>query len=244
MHRLLLVLSLLFLLSCNKDGGSPTPGTGIGGSTARFTVSDNTLYIVGATSLQAFDITNSSNPIPGAKTTVGMGVETIFPYRDKLFVGTQTGMFIYDITQPARPKQVSVYTHIQSCDPVVAQGNYAYVTLRSGTNCRNRTNNSLDVVDFSDLNNLKQIGSYPMKNPHGLGVDGKLLFVGEGEYGLRILDVSNPAVVLPIQYIDSVKAYDVIPYQNRLIVTSPAGISQYSYATNQLTHLSTLPVQP
>lgn len=83
-----------------------------------------------------------------------------------------------------------------------------------------------------------------MKNPHGLGVDGKLLFVGEGDYGLRILDVSNPAVVLPIQYIDSVKAYDVIPYQNRLIVTSPAGISQYSYATNLLTHLSTLPVQP
>ena len=83
-----------------------------------------------------------------------------------------------------------------------------------------------------------------MRNPHGLGVDRNLLFVGEGEYGLRILDVSNPADVWPIQYIDSVKAYDIIPYQNRLIVTGPAGISQYSYATNQLIHLSTPPVQP
>jgi hypothetical protein len=244
MKHFFVFVILLAALSCQQNGSdSPSPGSGVGGSTARFTISGNTLYIVGATTLQAYDVTNSSDPRPGAKTTIGTGVETIFPYRNNLFIGTQTGMFIYDISQPASPKQVSTYTHIQSCDPVVAQGNYAYVTLRSGTNCRNQTANTLDVVDLSNLSNPKLLGSYPMKNPHGLGVDGNRLFVGEGDYGLRVLDISNPAAVQPVQYIDSVKAYDVIPYQKRLIVTGPAGIAQYDYA-DQLTHLSTIPAQP
>lgn len=242
------VLPLLCLLaSCAKDAGSdaPSPGSGIGGSTARFTLSGNTLYMVSNTALQAYDITSSSNPKTGSKTPLGFGVETIFPYKSNLFIGTQTGMHIYDITQPNSPKQVSLYTHIQSCDPVVAQGNYAYVTLRSGTNCRNLTANSLDVVDISNLGSPKLLKSYPMKNPHGLGVDGSLLFVGEGDYGLKVMDISNPADVREIQSFDTTKTYDVIPNQKRLIVTGPDGIYQYSYADlKQLKLLSKLPIQP
>ena len=243
----LLLLLLPSLLACAKDGGgdSPSPGAGTGGSTARFTISGNTLYMVNNTDLQTYDVSRSSGPKPGTKTTLGFGVETIFPYRSNLFIGTQTGMFIYDISRPNDPKRVSLYTHIQSCDPVVAQGNYAYVTLRSGTNCRNVATNSLDVVDISNLANPKLLKSYSMKNPHGLGVDGNLLFVGEGDYGLRVMDISDPLAVRQIQYFDSTRTYDVIPTKKRLIVTGPDGIYQYSYADlKQLTLLSKIPVQP
>ncbi len=237
---------LIGLGACSKDSSdAPSPGSGVGGSTARFTINGNTLYMVSNTTLQAYDITNSSDPKPGSKTTLGFGVETIFPYQTNLFIGTQTGMFIYDVSQPNSPKQVGIYTHIQSCDPVVAQDNYAYVTLRSGTTCRNTAVNNLDVIDISNLASPKLVRSYPMKNPHGLGVDGNLLFVGEGTYGLRVLDISKPADVREVQYIDSTRTFDVIPNKKRLIVTGPDGIYQYSYADlNRLTRLSKLPVQP
>lgn len=222
-----------------------SPGAGVGGSTARFTIGGNNLYTVSNTSLQAYDITTSNNPKKGATIPLGFGVETIFPYRTNLFIGTQTGMYIYDVTQPGAPKQVSLYTHIQSCDPVVAQGNYAYVTLRSGTPCRNVSLNTLDVVDISNLANPKLLRSYPMKNPHGLGVDDTFLFIGEGDYGLRVMDISNPLDIREVQYFDNVKTYDVIPTQKRLIVTGPDGIYQYGYADlKQLKLLSTIPIQP
>lgn len=246
-------LYLLILLSpmaaCNKSGGSdaPSPGSGIGGSTARFTVSGNALYTVSSTALQAYDISQSSDPKKGSKITLGFGIETIFPYENNLFIGTQTGMYIYDITQPGTPKSVGLYTHILSCDPVVAQGNYAFVTLRSGTNCRNQAvpTNSLDVIDISTIARPKLLKSYPMTNPRGLGADGSLLFVGEGDYGLRVMDISNPLDVRELQYFPETKTYDVIPTKKLLIVTGPAGIYQYSYADlKQLTLVSKIPVQP
>lgn len=244
---LLIVLSLL--MACNKSGSSdaPSPGAGIGGSTARFTVSGNTLYTVSSTALQSYDISTGSGPAKGSKTTLGFGVETIFPYGNNLFIGTRTGMHIYDITQPGAPKSVGLYTHILSCDPVVVQGNYAYVTLRTGTNCRNQpvTTNSLDVIDISTVATPKLLRSYPMTNPHGLGADGNLLFVGEGDYGLRVMDISDPLNVRELHYFQDTRTYDVIPNRKLLIVTGPDGLYQYSYADPKLlTLVSKIPVQP
>ena len=242
----LLVLGLV--AACQKGSNdSVSPGAGIGGSTARFTISGNTLYMVNSTSLQAYDVSTSSDPKKGSLTKLGFGVETIFPYQNNLFIGTQTGMYIYDIKQSNAPKYVSLYTHILSCDPVVVQGNYAYVTLRSGTTCRTTSTNAnrLEIIDISNLTNPKLLNSYSMTNPRGLGVDGSLLFVGEGDSGLRVMDISSPDIAKELQYFSDVKTYDVIPTQKRLIVTGPNGIYQYSYADmKELKLLSQIPVEP
>ena len=37
-----------------------------------------------------------------------------------------------------------------SCDPVVVQGDYAFVTLRGGTECQGFSN-QLDIIDISTL---------------------------------------------------------------------------------------------
>ncbi|WP_234733819.1 LVIVD repeat-containing protein [Tellurirhabdus bombi] len=234
------------LSSCSADFSSKdsvSPGTGTGGSMARFTVAGNTLYTVGHSSLQAYDISQTSNPKAGSKISLGFGVETIFPYQQNLFIGTQTGMYIFDITQPQSPQQLSFYDHFQSCDPVVAQGKYAYITLRSGTTCRNNNLNTLDVVDISNLTKPKLVKSYPMKNPHGLGIDGNLLFVCEGDHGLRILDVTDPTAIQEVQFITDIQTYDVIPSSKVLIVTGKSGIFQYSYANPlKLELLSSMPI--
>lgn len=245
----LYILSLLaVIMACqsSKDG-SISPGAGVGGSMARFTVAGDMLYTVNNTSLQLYSIANSANPVKGNNIGLGFGVETIFPYGQNLFIGTQTGVYIFDITQPASPKKLALYQHIMSCDPVVAQGNLAFSTLRSGTACRNGGTvgaNVLDVIDFTNPSAPKLLKSYPMQNPHGLGVDGNLLFVSEGDYGLKVLDITDPLNAKEIAWFKEIRTYDVIPNQKVLIVTGPDGLFQYSYANpKEITLLSKLPIE-
>ena len=227
------IFCFVLLVSCeSKSEAGLSSGSGTGGSMARFTVAGNQLYIVTNTSLKTYDIANSENPKTGQKTQLslsGNGAETIFPYKNHLFIGTQTGMYIFNVENPEQPRQVSFYQHVVSCDPVVVQGNYAYVTLRGGTTCRNSLANSLDVVDISNLSLPKLVKSYPMTGPYGLGVDGNRLFVCEGSGGLKVFDNSNPLDLKLIEEIKDVQTYDVIPKNKTLIVTGKDGIFQYSY---------------
>ncbi len=207
------------------------PSVGIGGSMARFTISQNHLYTVDNTSMRLFDIVRPEDPVPGSTVQVGWGIETIFPYKDKLFIGSQTGMFIYDVANPKQPARLSTFRHLQSCDPVVVDDNYAYITLRSGPTCRNTTLNQLDVVDIRDLQNPKLVKTYPMQNPHGLGKDGNTLFICDGTAGLKVY---NAADVLKIDQnkigSQAIHSYDVIPYGNLAIVTGEDGLYQYDYS--------------
>ena len=119
--------------------------------------------------LSSFDLTNPADPIFAGKTTVDWSAETLYPFKDKLFVGGTTGMFIFDIqSNPAVPQAVGQFTHIRSCDPVVTDGNYAYVTLSSGTPCMG-FDNELDIVDISNLAAASLKKTYPLTHPLGLG---------------------------------------------------------------------------
>ena len=100
---------------------------------ARFSIVNNYLYTVNNSQLTSFNITTANNPVKTATQTVGWNIETIYPFSNKLFIGSMTGMFIYDISNPATPVAQGQFTHVRSCDPVIADGNYAYVTLRGGT---------------------------------------------------------------------------------------------------------------
>jgi hypothetical protein len=208
--------------------------------------STNTLYLVSNTTLRAYDVTNSKNPTPAKELKIGFGIETIFPYRGNLFMGTQTGMLIYDATREGDPRYLSTYSHIVSCDPVVVQGTLAYVTLRSGTGCRNTVaSNVLEIIDVSNLTAPRVLKSISMINPRGLGVDGNRLFVCEGDSGLKMFDLTNPTDPQLLQYIKDVRSYDLIPSRDLLIVTGKDGIYQYSYADRkELKLLSKLTIEP
>jgi len=247
MKKLIYILTAVACLyACKGDdmkASNPDSGVGRGGSTARFTIVKDYLYIVDNQSLKVFRISAPDNPVYTKRVPLNTVVETIFPFQDHLLVGTQTGMFIFSISNPENPARVSVYSHVVSCDPVVADGNYAYVTLRSGTNC-NRGVNVLDVLDIKDMRSPQLVKSYPMQSPHGLGVDGNLLFVTEGNFGLKVFDKSNPNDLKLIKTFNDFTAFDVIPEANVLIVTGKQGIYQYSYnAQNELKLLSIIPIK-
>ncbi|MBO0950559.1 LVIVD repeat-containing protein [Fibrella forsythiae] len=227
--------------------GGTTNGTG--GSMARFTLYDKYLYAVSMSEMKLFNVQQPSKPAFSSTVNMGWGIETIFPYKDKLFIGSQTGMLIYDNVDPANPKRLSVFQHARVCDPVVVNDNTAYVTLRSGNACGGFTN-QLDVIDITNLTNPTLLKSYPMRNPYGLGVDFPNLFICEGAYGLKSFNVSDPMQVDKNlqQYLDDLQAYDVIPMggvsgQKLLLMIGKDGFYQFDYSNpSRLRLLSKIPV--
>ncbi len=234
--------SVKFASMASDAGSRSTGGAGIGGSMATFTIYDDFLYAIDQSELILADISTESEPALHSKFHVGWGIETLFPYGDKLFIGANDGMYIYDNAEPANPVLLSKYQHVSSCDPVVVQGNYAYVTLRSGTQCAGFTN-QLEVINISNLHNPQIEATYPMFNPHGLGVDGEALFVCDGTAGLKIYNASDIMTIdenMLKQY-SNIHALDVIPFNDVLMMIGEQGLYQYDYKDiNDIKFLSSI----
>lgn len=213
-------------LSQIANAGSP--GAGVGGSLAKFTIYDDFLYTIDWTDMRLFDLSDQTSPQKTETIPLGWGIETIYPYGDKLFLGAQNGMHIYDNSNPAAPEWISTYEHINSCDPVVVQGDWAYVTLRSGNACAGFTN-QLDVVNISDLSNPYRHRTYEMENPHGLGIDGDCLFITEGANGMKFMDASNLDDITLVDEIGDLHTVDVIALNDVLMIIGEDGFYQYSY---------------
>lgn len=204
-------------------------GSGRGGSMARFTIYDKTLYAVSTSDLQMFALDNPANPQVWAKMNLGWNIETIFPYKDKLFIGSQTGMFIYDNSNQRNPFQLCQFRHSRSCDPVVVQDDYAYVTLRAGSACGGGSN-QLDIVDIRDLTKPVLLKSYAMQEPFGLGIDGSTLFVCDGIAGLKVFDATDYKNLQVKSFMNDFRTYDIIPLGKNAIIVGPDGLYQYDYS--------------
>jgi hypothetical protein len=232
----------------NADFSAPdgTGGSGAnkGGSLARFTVKDNYLYTISeGRRLNTFSLENPEKPVFAAATNLRFeNVETIFPYQNYLFLGTQNGMLIYSLENPTSPAFVSDLTHVRSYDPVVAQGNWAYVTLRAD---RNFGINELQVISIADMRRPTLMRQYPMHAPAGLSIENNLLFVCDGDEGLKVFNASDPLNLSLRQSFSDLHAKDVITHQNLLILIGEDGLRQYYFTPDgTMEKLCEILVQP
>jgi len=227
------------------NSGLPT-SVGIGGSLAQFTISDQYLYVVDEWDLKVFDVTDCNNPDFVNTVNVGWGIETIYPYENNLFIGAADGMYIFDNTNPIMPRFLSKFEHARACDPVVVDGDIAYVTLRDGTNCEG-FDNQLDVVDVSTLTRPRLLKSYPMENPHGLALKDKNLYLCEGDAGLKAFDVTDWETIDKNQlaHIKGFSTYDAIALPNDiLLVIGKDGFYQFKAGNpKDLKEISVIPVE-
>lgn len=210
---------------------SAAPGVqnGTGGSMARFGLKDDRLYTISWSDMKVFNTSAPAQPFYVKTINFSQGdIETIFPYKERLFIGSQTGMFIYDIADRDNPKKLGQFTHARACDPVVADDTHAYVTLRSNNRCAGFLN-QLDVLDINNLTAPKLLKTYPFTEPAGLGKDGNLLFICDGKDGVKILDASNPTDIRPIKTIAGMEAFDVIAWRGTAIVTAKDGLYLINY---------------
>ena len=205
--------------------------SGTGGSMARFTIQNDFLYAVSTSTLYAFNISTPSSPQQSSSNNLSWNIETIYPFKDKLFIGSTTGMYIFSIADAANPTFLSQTSHIRSCDPVVTDGDHAFVTLRSGTPCLGFTN-ELDVLDVSNATNPEMLKTYSMTNPFGLAKSGDLLFICDGKAGLKIYNASDVYNINEIKSIEILNPYDVIAENGLAIVVAASGIYELDYTNS------------
>ena len=243
--RLIKVPMLVLLISMAAcEGGSEmnSAANGQGGSMTRFVINNNYLYVVDHSEINIFNIKDNAFEKAGS-VAVSIGLETIFVKGEYLYLGASDAMYIYSLAQPEVPEFIFRYSHIVSCDPVFVQGNRAYVTLRSGSFC-NRGSNALEIIDISNPYEPQLISNNPMQSPHGLAVDDNLLFLCEGDNGLKVFNISNEQQIELRTHLNDLHAYDVIARNGVLFVTGENGVFQYRYdpATGTLEMLSKIPV--
>lgn len=212
----------------NPGGGNRREGTG--GSLARFMIVGNRLYCIDDRDLISFDITDPARPVFKTRSEIGWMIETIFYAKYHLFIGGQQGVYIYDVEDNRDPQYRGEFQHAERCDPVVVDGDRAYVTLRGGSPCGGFTN-QMDILDVRDVRNPRLLKSYDKLNsPYGLAVRDGIAFVCDGPSGLRVLNVGNPDKITECAKITDITPLDVIWHQNLLIVTASEGLFLYDAA--------------
>jgi hypothetical protein len=236
-------MALMLLCNCaNEDAGVDTvnlgPGTGVGGSSARFSIVGNYMYILGSSKLRVIDLTDAAQPEEVSESAIPDILETIYNDGENLFIGAQNGMYVYSLADPLNPKYISRFTHQTACDPVITNGHIAYLTIRNGQSCRWNTLNRLIAVDISDLENPIQSFSIAMENPRGLAIYNGSLYVGEGSRGLKKFDLTNPYKPALDTFYRSIPCNDLIGLPTKLLITESNGVSQFELENDSLKLLS------
>lgn len=213
---------------------------------SRFAFEDKFLYsILNWGSFGVFDLGIPAKPVSTNRINTESTLFSIVAYRNKLFLGSQSGTVLYNNTDPAMPKKVSNFPQGTPCDQVTIQDDMAYVTSRSGTFCGGFVN-KLDVIDISDSKVPKRVKSYPMENPRATLVDFPTLYLCEGETGLKVFDVRDPMEI--DKHLLSVKkdivAYGVVSLGKTILVTGKDYLYQFD-TTNPaaLREISKIPIK-
>lgn len=221
--------TLEYHTTSNAGDKAGAVSTGVNGSMSSFALYSDYLYSVMNNQMTVISLAGEMPVVTTETVYVGNNVETIFSYKDAMFMGTPTGMLIYSVANPLKPEYRSQISHVYGCDPVVVENDLAYVTIHSGNFC-GQNNNELFVIDVSDIKNPHQLVSYTMTSPKGVGIDNGTLFVCDD--GLKIFDAHNPQTIMAnrLAHYTGMEGYDVIPFENTLMMIAEDGIYQYDYS--------------
>lgn len=210
------------------------------GTVNRIAALNGNLYVISRANLGVYETENFTRIF---YQNVGWNMETVYPFGDRLFIGTNSSVDIYNISDPSNPELESNFWHATSCDPVYpVNETTAYATLRTGdfVECQGDVN-ELVVLNTSDMFFVEVDQVIEMESPFGLTLIGDKLYVGEGDNGLKIFDASNRRNLNLIKWDQSVTAFDVLAHptlSNTLLISGPEGLGQYQIESNNLELLS------
>lgn len=240
MKNLIALLFILsFLISCGNEGGD-LPSIGTNGSYTGMVIVEDFMYRVDDENLTTFDVSDPEAIQHVDRQTVGFLIESIFHMEGILFIGSGEALHIFEINDKGIPERKSQtnYSNFSleqtPCDPVISDGNHAFVTLSTtetpNEQCTRFVNvNELRIYDITDLTDPIEVNLIEMINPKGLSYDDNLLFVCENIGGLKVFDKSDVLDLQLIYHFDNINAYDVIAKDGLLIVIGKGAIYQYDY---------------
>lgn len=246
--KTIILIFITFLVNCKGyDSSIPSSGTnnspqdvfgvGQGGSLSRFSIKDNYLYAVDDKKLLTFLIENPQNIQNKNVKEVGERIQTLYNFKDKLFIGSENSSYYYDISNQSNPVYISKLLHSWSCDPVVADDTIAYVTL-SLTPRRCRVGlRQLDVISIKNIQTPTLKKTYQMSNPIGMALTKDFLFVCDNS--VKIFK-RNGYSLDSISQTNFIEAQDIILKDSLAIISTKKNIFIYKFKNDSLTKISKL----
>jgi len=157
----------------------------------------NYAYVaVGSLGIRIINVSNPVNPLEVTHINTGGSVRDVV-FRDGFIYVSDyhVGFLIFDVSAPEMPSQAGFYNIPEQTWTLAVSGNYAYLT------CYNIYDliTGLRIIDISNpsalaetcfIDDLGYIGS--------LSVEGNIAYLSEYNYGLKILDVSDPSAPVEI----------------------------------------------
>ncbi|MCO6459779.1 MAG: hypothetical protein J5I59_00110 [Saprospiraceae bacterium] len=232
---LLLAFASLFI-GCDKEiqsvgESANSSGNGKSGSTASMITYGDYMYFIDNSILRTMSLTDPAHPVQTSQVNIPGIAETLFAFEDALYVGTRTGVLVYDLTNKAQPVYQDNAFHWPAHDPVVVQGNYGYSTTRWGDQ-EGSGGGNLTVLDVSNRLNPITLYSIPQEYPYGLGISGEYLYVCNGSFGINIFKINQ--FNSQVDFVSNIKTdavYDCIPSEELLICQMSTGIGIFNIST-------------
>ncbi len=156
-------------------------------------VVDSLAYVAdGQTGLLIVDVSDVSNPVVVSESFAsGIDIAVSGQYA---FVSGWGGFWIFDISNPNDPQEVSQTQMFEQAPGIAVSGNYVYVT---------NDYVGLVIYDISDLAHPNEIGSEIVESESPTGgisiVENHVFWTG-WYYGLRITEISNPETPQSVGY--------------------------------------------
>jgi hypothetical protein len=218
-----------------SDPGTPRqvglyqPGVGI----EHIAVTDKTLYLGAGPDFLVVDVSNPAVPQELDRISTGWTNQIVVAGTTAYRVsGSQmAGLDIFDISDPAAPRQVGRY---QTSSPVTAVAVAPAYPAQAGVLAYVTTQEGLHIVDVSDPARSKEMGSYTVSGGgYSLAVAGNTAYIASrgtrGYGGLSVMDVSNPTTPAEIGFVN---VADAGWWESRVAVSETGGrVDVYLLAT-------------
>ena len=157
------------------------------GYVRRLAVDGNYAYLCMSTEgVRVVDVTDPLSPEVVAEYNTPGYATAVTIDGNYAYVGdSEQGLTILDVTDPTSPTFVGQYDSTAGIfGDVAVVGNYAYVVGMSSRPVHHRRFRSVDAVKADCYDTPG--------NTRGLDISGNYLYLADGTYGLKILDITDP----------------------------------------------------
>lgn len=162
----------------------------LGGSAGAVSAQGDLVYVTFGSGLEILDATDPSAPqeighysLPGIATAVVVSDNTAFVLCDAV------GLVLIDVSEPHDPQEIGRNEAVPYATDFVVDGSLVYVA--------DGWDQGIFVIDAADASNPVQLSYFLTPGPTlGLALDGSMLLVAGGSYGLVALDISAPEAIV------------------------------------------------
>lgn len=197
------------------------------------------LYEVDAGSITTYDYSDSASPEIVQRLVFNFEVQYANLSIDHIIVMSDENLHVLEIGPLGIPVMTMVVSHqsferrLTICDQLLFDQDILYVSPSESSpisTCFPASDNTLRLYVVDALESPRLVDTKLLTAPGKMLIDGVLLFVADGNGGVRVYDRTNPADIKEINHIAEQIAVDIALRDNLLTVLGKDDVRVYNYS--------------